>query len=557
MHLTTDFLFVHSQSLSKPLTHSPAFERALLFLFLLCLALLNPWVRGDGVGYYAFARAPLIEHSLNFEHDYISANTAFREARIDEHGQPRDFFRTRTGHLDNHFTVGPAMLWTPFLLLAHGSVLLARALGSQVLADGFSAPYRLAMAFGTAFWGFLGLLLAFRIARQYAGDVWAFLATLAIWWASSLPVYMYFNPSWSHAHSAFAVSLFIFYWHRTRERRTLRQWCVLALTAGLMLNVYYANALLLTILLVEAMRDYAAGFRGAAATQAAAPFSGDTGEPSHAHSAPAAAGLGGTHSPPGASQLDGTYSASGAGRLDGTLSAGGAAERATVSQLLARHFVFAAIMILCLLPTFITRYIVYGGAFESGYISVQHWAWRSPNFLAVLFSSEHGLFSWTPLLLLATVGLVLFAWREPRVGTPLLAAAVAFYVFIACYPDWAGISSFGNRFFVSLTPLFILGLSVLLQRFATLLRSQRAAVAAASVVLAAFVLWNAGFMSQWGAHLIPPRGPISWSTMIHNQFSVVPRQMKNSLQNYLFHRHDLMRQIEKRDMDQMKDQSTP
>jgi hypothetical protein len=488
---------VERQSLSTRPTQRPNTERWVLFLFLLSLALLNPWVRGDGVGYYAFARAPLIEHSLNFEQDYISANTGFREARLDEHGQPKEVFRTRTGHLDNHFTVGPAMLWTPFLLLAHAGVLLARALGSQVTADGFSAPYRLAMAIGTAFWGFLGLLLSFRLARQYAGELWAFFATISIWWASSLPVYMYFNPSWSHAHSAFAVSLFVFYWHRTRERRTLRQWLLLALIAGLMLNVYYANAMLLMILVVEALGEYRAALRG------------------------------------------------------------GPAAGATVAQLLARHVLFVVVMLLCLLPTFVTRYIVYGNPFETGYGSVQDWAWRSPNFLAVLFSSEHGLFSWTPLLLLATIGLILFKWREPRVGTPLLAAALAFYIFIACYPDWAGISSFGNRFFVSLTPLFILGLSVFLQSVAAFFRSQRAAVATLSLALAAFMLWNTEFMFQWGAHLIPPRGPISWNVMIHNQFAVVPEQIAGRFGDYLFHRHDMMRQIEDRDIDQLKKQSEP
>jgi hypothetical protein len=364
-----------------------------------------------------------------------------------------------------------------------------------VPADGFSAPYRLAMAVGTAFWGFLGLLLSFRLARQYAGDLWAFLATVSIWWASSLPVYMYFNPSWSHAHSAFAVSLFVFYWHRTREHRTLRQWLVLALIAGLMLNVYYANAMLLMILVVEALVDYAAALQGRAGT--------------------------------------------------------------TVSELVAKHFLFAVVTLLCLVPTFATRYIVYGNPFESGYGAITNWAWRSPHFLVVLFSSEHGLFSWTPLLLLATVGLVLFKWREPRVGTPLLAAAVAFYIFIACYPDWAGISSFGNRFFVSLTPLFILGLGVFLQRVSTLFRSQRAAAATVSLALAVFVLWNTEFMFQWGAHLIPPRGPISWRAMIRNQFQVVPRQIAVRLGDYLFHRHDLMRQIENRDIDQLKKQSEP
>jgi hypothetical protein len=472
-------------------------ERSLLLLFLLSLALVNPWVRGDGIGYYAFVRAPLIENSFNFERDYIAGNTGFREARLDENGRPKSIFRTPTGHLDNHFTVGPAILWAPFLLLAHAGVLLARAVGSPVLADGFSEPYRIAMAFGTALYGFIGLLLSFRLARQYVGGLWAWIATVAIWWASSLPVYMYFNPSWSHAHSAFAVTLFIWYWHRTRDQRTWAQWCVLAAIAGLMLNVYYANVMLFAVLVIEAFRQYSASRR----------------KPS--------------------------------------------SDSATIPQLLARHGAFIAIVAICLLPTFLTRYIVYGNVFATGYGSVQHWSWRSPFFFAVLFSSEHGLFSWTPLLLIASAGLVLFKWREPGVGTPLLAAALVFYIFIACYPDWAGISSYGNRFFVSLTPLFVLGLGVLLERAAMFFSSRRAAVATLSAVLGASILWNAAFMFQWGEHLIPARGPISWTQMIHNQFFVVPRQITTNLGNYLFHRHDLMRQIEQRDLEQMKRQAAP
>src|SRR6267378_8046491 len=178
----------------SPARRSRNSERLLLLLFLFSLPFLNPWVRGDGVGYYAFARAPLIEHSLDFTKDYQSANASFRNGRLDEFGQPKSDFRTSTGHLDNHFTVGPAILWIPFLLLAHAGVLLARALGSPVAADGFSAPYRITMALATALYGFLSLVLAFRLARQYVEERWALLATLSIWWASSLPVYMYFNP---------------------------------------------------------------------------------------------------------------------------------------------------------------------------------------------------------------------------------------------------------------------------------------------------------------------------------------------------------------------------
>jgi hypothetical protein len=486
-----------------PLRRSSKSERLLALFFLLSLLFLNPWVRGDGVGYYAFARAPLIQHNLDFTEDYRHANESFRGPRLDESGHPKAEFRTPTGHLENHFTVGPAILWTPFLLLAHAGVLLARALGSSVPADGFSTPYRITMALATAIYGFLGLLLAFRLARQYVHERWALLATIAIWWVSSLPVYMYFNPSWSHAHSAFAVALFLWYWHETRSSRSFTQWFFLALIAGLMLNVYYANAMILVVLVVEAARQYLSAFQS-----------------------PARAGAEPAESP-------------------------------RLADLLLRHLLFASVLLLCMLPIFLTRLAIYGNAFESGYIPLRDWLWGSPAFLAVLFSSNHGLLSWTPILIFAIAGLILFRWREPRAGAPFLAAFLAFYLLIACYPDWAGISSFGSRFFVSLTALFILGLAVFLDRAAQLFRSSRAALATASAILALFVLWNVGLMFQWGSHLIPARGPVAFSEVLHNQFFIVPRQLAADLHTYLFKRKALMQQIENRDLRQLEQNPPP
>jgi hypothetical protein len=473
------------------------FERILLIIFLLTLPLLNPWVRGDGVGYYAYARAPLIEHNLDFTHDYQSANESFREARCDENGQPKAEFRTRTGHLVNHFTVGPAMLWSPFLLLAHGGVLFARVLGSKIPADGFSAPYRCAMAFATGLYGFLALWLSFRLARKYVAPVWSFLATIAIWWASSLPVYMYFNPSWSHAHSAFVVALFLWYWDATREHRSLSQWVFLGVIVGLMLDVYYANLMVVSVLAVEAVGQYRYIL-----------------------------GSGRSSSP-------------------------------SFPELLTRHLLCGLVVIVVMTPTFVSRWIVYGGPFETGYLPIRYFLWRSPVFLSVLFSSNHGLLSWTPLLGLAILGLLLLLSRLPKVAIPFFTAMVAFYLFISFYPDWAGISSYGNRFFVSLTALFILGLSVFLDRFAQLFHSPKAALAAVSADLAIFALWNAGLMFQWGLHLIPARGPVAFSEVIHNQFFVVPRRLTTDLHAYLYHRKALMQKIEERDLQQLEQNTQP
>jgi hypothetical protein len=473
------------------------FAWILLALFLLTLPLLNPWVRGDGVGYYAYARAPLIEHDLDFTHDYQSANDSFREGRLDEKGQPKAEFRTRTGHLENHFTVGPAILWSPFLLVAHCGVLMARALGSAVSPNGFSGPYRYAMALGTGLYGFLALLLSFRLACKYVAPVWSFVATIAIWWASSLPVYMYFNPSWSHAHSAFMVALFLWYWDATRDGRSLTQWLLLGVIVGLMLDVYYANLMLVSVLAVEASEQY-------------------------------------RH----------------------ILNVGHTASLSFV-QLFSRHLFFVVVVCVVMIPTFVSRWIVYGGPFETGYVSIRDFLWNSPVFLSVLFSANHGLLSWTPLLGLAILGLLFLTFRLHKIGIPLFIAMLAFYLFISFYPDWAGISSYGNRFFVSLTPLFVIGLAYLLEYIAARFARQRTALAVSTCVMACFVFWNLGLIYQFGTHLVPARGPISFRQATYNQFFVVPGKLTSDVRSYLFRRTDLMRQIEKRDVEQLEDFRKP
>jgi hypothetical protein len=307
-------------------------------------------------------------------------------------------------------------------------------------------------------------------------------------------VYMYFNPSWSHAHSAFAVALFLWYWDATREGRSLAQWLLLGVIVGLMLDVYYPNLMVASVLAVEGVWQYASILRG-----------------------------GRTSSP-------------------------------RFQELMIRHLLFGFMVVVLMIPTFVSRWIVYGGPFESGYVSVRDFLWRSPVFFSVLFSSNHGLLSWTPLLGLAILGLFFFAFRLPEVGIPFFTAVVAFYLFISFYPDWAGISSYGNRFFISLTPLFALGLAYLLQRVATYF-SERTALAVSSGVLSCFVLWNLGLIYQWGTHLVPARGPISFRQATYNQFYVVPARLISHLHSYFFRRDELMRQIEQRDVEQIKKDS--
>jgi Dolichyl-phosphate-mannose-protein mannosyltransferase len=465
-------------------------EKALIVVFLFTLPLVNPWVRGDGVGYYAYARAMLIEHSLDFRNDWKSANQSFTMGRLDANGNilPENF--TVTGHIENHFTVGPAILWAPFLIGAHLAVLLADALGAHIPPDGFSWPYLYAMAIGTAVYGFLGLWISFRLARRYFSESSAFIATLGIWFATSLPVYMYFNPSWSHALSAFVVALFLWCWNQTREKRSLAQWIALGLLTGLALDVYYPNFVIILLPGLESLAVYA----------------GIT------------------------SKLPGMRA------------------RFAIGNIAYGAGLFAGF-----LPTLITRWIIYGSGVETGYVSVWDWSWLHPHLLSVMFSADHGVLSWTPIVLLAVLGLFAVVRRDKQLGIILLCVVAAFEYFIGAYPTWDGLSSFGNRFFVSLSAIFVLGLAggiELLEQALTAWRGRALAYGAT----AALILWNMAFIYQWGMHLVPARGPISWHQMAYNQFEVVPGRFVSDIGRYFSHRKALMNRIETIDVDQLKKQ---
>jgi hypothetical protein len=221
----------------------------------------------------------------------------------------------------------------------------------------------------------------------------------------------------------------------------------------------------------------------------------------------------------------------------------------SVRLLFPQNVLFAVAAFVAFLPTLIMKKIIYGSYLEFGY--GPHWDFTSPAFLKVCFSSEHGLFSWTPVALLAVIGLVLLN-KHDRAMSAYCVLAFAFYLYaIGCYEDWAGISSFGNRFFVSLTPLFILGLAAFFEWLAEGLQARQAETLAAALSTA-LIIWNLGLVFQWGTHLIPARGPISWRDAAYNQVAVVPVQAARTLEAYLTGRKQMMGRIEQQDLERLK-----
>jgi len=192
---------------ARPIASGPTRRQ---WVFLLCLFLISlPAVTtriysSDEIQYFAYLRSAWFDRDLSFENEYqyfydrgIAKSDGFRETFLER--------TTATGRRINFATIGCAILWAPFYLAGD---IAARVSGAPL--DGFSKPYIAAVAYGSAVYGFLALVLAILAAQRLQLN--AFAGALAVWLGTPLLFYMYVAPPFSHAVSAFGVALFTYVW---------------------------------------------------------------------------------------------------------------------------------------------------------------------------------------------------------------------------------------------------------------------------------------------------------------------------------------------------------
>lgn len=445
-------------------------RRLLILLFVLSLPLVSPRLRGaDEIEYFAWLRSAVFDRDLDFGNEY---QHFYERDPQGLQGFKRTFLDRREPLTGRHINFGPlgsALLWSPFYLLAHLGVLLFRALGAGVAADGFSLPYVAAACLGSAVWGCAGLLLTHDALRRFFAvpEPAASWSVAALWLATPVLYYLTVAPGFSHGCSLFGVALTLWLFLRWREAGPAR-WALIGAAGGLAALVREQDGLFLLApglwLLFDLWRRR--DLRAALARG---------------------------------------------------LALGLAALAVFVPQMLAYHAV--------------------NGTFGPSPLVKRKMSWSSPHFLEVLFDPAHGLYLWSPLLLLATLGL-LWAWRRRR--DPLLACLVGALLLQAwingAVESWTQAGAFGSRRFVGATFVFAVGLSFPAAALVT--RRGRLALAA---LLGLFVWWNVSLMAQFGLKLMDRQG-LAWPAVARNQLTAVPQRLGRTLWLYLTDREQLARE---------------
>ena len=153
----------------------------------------------------------------------------------------------------------------------------------------------------------------------------------------------------------------------------------------------------------------------------------------------------------------------------------------------------AAACALVFLPQLIGWRIVYG-SFVTVPQGGAFMTWSRPNLLKLLFSTEHGLITWTPLCGVGLVGL--FIWpKDQRRVMASLAVAMILQLYVGSCAGNVG-WSFGMRRMVNCVPLFAVGFAVVITTF-------RVRNVWLALVVAGFALWNFLFALQYAGILDP------------------------------------------------------
>ncbi len=458
----------------------------LVAVFLLSLPAVTTRIyASDEVEYFSWLHSLVFDHDVSFNNEY---QYFYDSGQVKNAGFHATFLEetNEAGHRRNFTPIGSAVLWAPFYAAGHVVALLSGA-----PADGLSHPYIAAIAYGSAVYGLFAVLLSAAIARRVVGT--GMLASVIVWAGTPLVYYMYITPPFSHAASAFAVALFLWVWLRARETWSLKGAVALGITGALVAMVREQDAFFIAGPALDFLWTLGSGLRA-------------TGSGRRVGQTPAAQGL---TAPP----------------------------RAKVP--LAAAVAGPAAFFVAYLPQ-ILAYLALNGHIGPDETVRHKMTWTAPHAWQVLLSAEHGLFAWTPLALIGLAGLVALSVDRRRPNGPdvsriAVCALVMFglQVYIAgSVESWTVAGSFGQRRFVSTTPLFVLGLAYLFAR----LPAARAWWRATLVGLVTLCIWwNLGLMAQFGTNTMD-RQRLTLRDNAWRTYAELPREAPALVWRYLTNR---------------------
>ena len=188
-----------------------------------------PPVRSDGLGYYTYLPAYLIENDPNFHRfvaEHLHGLPALGNLRLDP----------STGNYLDQYPIGEAIMLLPFFLVGHAAAILT---GRH--ADGFSGLEQAVVGLGGVTYMVLGLLVLSLSLRRYFSPWVTALTLLTMVFGTNLFHYGTADSMTSHAFSFCLVAILIELTHRWYARPSAGMSLALGLVTAMIVMVRQVN----------------------------------------------------------------------------------------------------------------------------------------------------------------------------------------------------------------------------------------------------------------------------------------------------------------------------
>jgi hypothetical protein len=196
-------------------------------------------INSDGKGYYAYLPAFFIYHDLSYK---------FVESYEGKYYPPDRSvfkeFRTKVdGKTINKCFPGLAILWLPFFLMAH---LLSFLFGFAT--DGYSLLYQYSISVAALFYLWLGCRFLMKLLMSAGASVLnASLITFIIAFGTNIVYYTLAENSMSHVYSFFLVTLFLYSVYRYFQEKQGKYFILSCFLMGIIILVRPTNGMILLL----------------------------------------------------------------------------------------------------------------------------------------------------------------------------------------------------------------------------------------------------------------------------------------------------------------------
>ncbi|MEO8500449.1 MAG: glycosyltransferase family 39 protein [Vicinamibacteria bacterium] len=192
-----------------------------------------------------------------------------------------------------------------------------------------------------------------------------------------------------------------------------------------------------------------------------------------------------------------------------------------VKRALERGLAVMGAAVVVFAPQFLA-YHALNGSFGPTQLVQRKMDFSSPHFFDVLIDPAHGLLLWTPLLIVAFLGLLRGISRLGALGVFVTVALLAQVYINGSVLSWHQAGAFGSRRFVDSTVLFVIGFAFGLMALTP--RTQK-------IVVALAIWWNLSLMMQFGLKLMD-RQRLDWPGVAIRQVSDVPQRILDTVRLY-------------------------